>query len=260
VAGDASLRRAYIISASDVMDDITATFENDATLPNISSSISNYESLFPSVEPSRGPDLDEPRAANDLLPAAVKLQNFDHFGTTAAAGYQTVGSSCPSDYYAKVWDPIFSKNRVFYDEPWKERLRSMFSTDAYDEENSDDDEDDSDNDDNDDDNNDDNENDNKDDDDFGIFPRDSGDSGDFSIYQEVEMFCQDACLHNLESGADLAGQRRVAWLDDTSLYGVTSGRTRSECNRKYQIPLTATGLYRHLKVPVCRSWKFQLSL
>jgi hypothetical protein len=64
--------------------------------------------------------------------------------------------------------------------------------------------------------------------------------------EEIERYCQGASLDDLQSGAGSAGQRRAAWLDDRSCEGLPS----SSCVRKYENPLTATGLYRHLKIPV----------
>jgi hypothetical protein len=245
------------------MNDIRATFEHDATLPSMSKSMSNFKSFFPSAEGFRSTDLDEARAANGFTAAAVNSQNTDHLEATAAVGRKTVVSSRPWDYRAKEWDAIFSKNRSFQDEPWKERLRRrLIIMDEDDDDGDNGESDDSgDDDENSDDDNNDDDNDNDEDGkehDFGIFPRDFGDSGDFSVLQEVEKFCQDATLGNLEAGTDLAGRRRAAWLDDRSFYGGTNNRTRSRCNRKYEIPLTATGLYRQLKVPVCVNYHFHI--
>jgi hypothetical protein len=64
-----------------------------------------------------------------------------------------------------------------------------------------------------------------------------------SKVDEVEEFCNDAGIENLLLGRGVAGNSRVAWLDDRS-FGSNSGV------RRYQNPLTATLLYQFLKQPV----------
>lgn len=226
MAGDASLRRGYIIPASDVMDDIRATFEHDGTLPNISSSVFNYKPFFPSVEGFRVANFDDARVADDFVGAcSVKSQKMDHVGvgSTTSLGYQSDISSRPSNCNAKEWNSIFSKRRPNNAKSWRTSLGRM----------------------------------NEDDNDFNIFPQDFEDTVLSFKAQEIDEFLQGASLEDLQSGRGLAGLRRSAWLDDRSLFGATSSQTRSQCNREYESPLTATGLYRHLRAPVCIDNKFQ---
>jgi len=190
VAGDASLHRAYIISATDVMHDIRTRLGHDVTLPKIPTAITNRKAFPPKVE--------EANAVEDFVrTASVRSQNTGHC------------EGSPSKYFAKDWFPIFSKDRNFKQEgSWK---------DGY-----------------------------GDGDDFGIFPDDCDGAEPSFKLQEIEGFCRGASLDDLQSGAGLAGQRRAAWLDDR-------GRDREISRlgyRKYERPLTATELYRHLEAPV----------
>jgi hypothetical protein len=117
----------------------------------------------------------------------------------------------PSDCYAKEWDPAFLKDRNFKENESYVECKRGIDADG---------------------------------DDFGIFLQDSEDSVPSCEVREVEEFCQDARLDDLKSGMGATGQRRAAWLDDRSCASLTSGV------REYQNPLTATALYRLLKVPV----------
>jgi hypothetical protein len=121
----------------------------------------------------------------------------------------------PSDCYAKEWHPEFSKDRKFKeDESYIDRKRKI---DA-------------------------------DGDDFDIFLQDSEDSVPSCKVEEVLEFCRDVHLEDLKSGVGAAGagQQRAAWLDDRSCPGLAC----SSFVRRYENPLTATGLYRLLKVSV----------
>jgi len=119
----------------------------------------------------------------------------------------------PPNFEAKTWEPVFSKNRNFRENLRYVELRRLITSDS---------------------------------DDFGIFWKDTEDPAPLCTIEEVEEFCQDMRLDNLESVADTEGQPRRAWLDDRSFPRLTS----SECVRKYDNPLTATQLYQLLKTPV----------
>jgi hypothetical protein len=82
--------------------------------------------------------------------------------------------------------------------------------------------------------------------DLDVFLEDSESSVPSSQVEEVQEFCQGVRLEDLTSGVGTAGQRRAAWLDDRSFLN----RTNDQCVRKYDNPLTATALYRLLKVAV----------
>ncbi|KAH8588290.1 hypothetical protein B0O99DRAFT_693577 [Bisporella sp. PMI_857] len=118
----------------------------------------------------------------------------------------------PSDCYAKAWDPEFSEDRNFKEDKSYVECKMGINADG---------------------------------DDFGIFLRDSEDSVPSSKVGEVEEFVRGACLDDLKSGAGTAGQRRGAWLDDRS----TPCSTTTRCVREYERRLTATTLYRLLKLP-----------
>jgi hypothetical protein len=64
--------------------------------------------------------------------------------------------------------------------------------------------------------------------------------------EEVQKFCEGTCLNYLESGAGISGSQRGAWLDDRSCLTPEN----SQFVREYENPLTATGLYQILNVPV----------
>jgi hypothetical protein len=126
-------------------------------------------------------------------------------------------------YFSKEWIPVFSKDRRFKEDgSWKDI-------------DIDDDEVDGDN--------------------VGILlQEDEGSVPPFKT-QEIEEYCHGASLDDLESGAGCAGQRRGAWLDDRSCDGLPS----SLCVREYENLLTATGLYRFLKIPVRNEDRFHSS-
>jgi hypothetical protein len=62
----------------------------------------------------------------------------------------------------------------------------------------------------------------------------------------IEEFCRGESLGDLVSGIGTAGHRKAAWLDDR---GGSPDPTRSGHVRRYDNPMTATGLYRALKKP-----------
>jgi hypothetical protein len=113
-----------------------------------------------------------------------------------------------SKSFPKEWVPVFSKDRKFKEDgSWKDNVEVDGG------------------------------------DDIGILVQeDEGSVPSFKTL-EIEEYCEGATLDDLESGAGCAGQRRLAWLDDRSCDDPPS--TLSV--REYENPLTATGLYRHLK-------------
>ena len=66
------------------------------------------------------------------------------------------------------------------------------------------------------------------------------------IVREVVSLCRDYHLGNLENGKGEAGHRRAAWLDDR----ITPGPNTGKRTRKYQNPLTATGLFKFCREKV----------
>ncbi|KAF2175153.1 hypothetical protein K469DRAFT_611726 [Zopfia rhizophila CBS 207.26] len=82
------------------------------------------------------------------------------------------------------------------------------------------------------------------DDSIGLFLQDSESPVPSSVVEEVTEFCQEVSLRALKSGTGMVGERQAAWLDDRDFSGPeSSGRAR-----EYNSQLTATELYRHLKV------------
>lgn len=129
---------------------------------------------------------------------------------TAMSGER--GGGHPSNYYAKEWDPVFSRDRNFIEDRSYVDYKRGIDADG---------------------------------DEFGIFFQDSEDSVPSCKVEEVKEFCQAARLVDLKSRAGTAGQRRAAWLDDRSSDRLTSSRAR-----EYENLLTAAALYEHLKEPV----------
>ena len=77
-------------------------------------------------------------------------------------------------------------------------------------------------------------------DDLDIFFTDSRDTASPCEVDVLADFCQGLSLEDVKSGLSTpAGTRRAVWLDDRGQRGA----------RKYENPLTATGLYRALKIP-----------
>ncbi|KAF2489385.1 hypothetical protein BU16DRAFT_180672 [Lophium mytilinum] len=140
----------------------------------------------------------------------------------------------PGDFYAKEWDRRFSKDRI-------PREKSSF-VDAKRRANAVGDG-------------------------VAIFLRDSEGAVPSCKWRDVEKFCQDSCLDDIERGLGIAGMRRAAWIDDRSLIPqaniIHNNNTENvdrtavddvtEPNggtiRKCQNPLTATAVLRHLKEP-----------
>ncbi|PSS22711.1 hypothetical protein M430DRAFT_16661 [Amorphotheca resinae ATCC 22711] len=121
------------------------------------------------------------------------------------------GGGHPSNYYAKEWDPVFSRDRNFIEDRSYVDYKRGIDADG---------------------------------DEFGIFFQDSEDSVPSCKVEEVKEFCQAARLVDLKSRAGTAGQRRAAWLDDRS-----SARLMTSRAREYENLLTAAALYEHLKEP-----------
>jgi len=123
-------------------------------------------------------------------------------------------TSAPN-FFTKEWDPVFSTNRDYKREiPWVELKRHINATGE----------------------------------DVGIFLEDFEVSVPSCKAEEVKEFCKGAHLADLESANGTAGQRRGAWLDDMASSHVQL--SIDQAVRKYPNPLTATGLYRSLKLPV----------
>lgn len=78
-----------------------------------------------------------------------------------------------------------------------------------------------------------------------IFLQDSEDWMPSNMVEEIEEFCQNARLKELNLDVHTE-QRRAAWLDDRSF----QHRESSGCARRYGNALTATALYELLKKPV----------
>src|SRR2546423_5707022 len=82
-------------------------------------------------------------------------------------------------------------------------------------------------------------------DDLGIFFMDCGDAASRCEVEVLEEFCRGVSLGDVESGIGTAGHRRAVWLDDRGSPDLEG----SGDARKYENPLTATGLRRHWKRP-----------
>jgi len=126
-------------------------------------------------------------------------------------------SAYAHDWRAKTWDERFSEDRGFKESsPWIERKESLGAGD---------------------------------DEDITLVMRESLVTEQSYIYREVESYCRGARINDVETGHGKAGQRRAAWLDDT-----TFGRPNSsERGRVHENRLTATGLFKALKEKVCRT-------
>lgn len=110
---------------------------------------------------------------------------------------------------AKEWDPIFSKSRPpTVSESYVERKRSMRPKGRS----------------------------------IDLFLRDAEDSSALYYFDEVKELCHSVCSTALKSGRGEAGNKRAAWLDCRNSPNSNDGQTA----RKYQNPLTATSLRRHL--------------
>lgn len=81
---------------------------------------------------------------------------------------------------------------------------------------------------------------------IGIFLQDSPHSEASCRVEDVEEFCRGTRLEDLIEGFGKASQRRKAWLDDRS----GPGLTRSGRFREYPDTISATDLYRFLRVQV----------
>ncbi|OCK76055.1 hypothetical protein K432DRAFT_307225 [Lepidopterella palustris CBS 459.81] len=117
------------------------------------------------------------------------------------------------DFFAKEWDPEFSKDRKFKkDWSYVEYKRRDLNADG---------------------------------DGISIFLQEFEDSVPSCIVEDISEFCKDVRLDDIQIGATRAGtaiQRRAAWLDDRSLCVEKHG-----CVREYENPLTAIQLYQMLK-------------
>jgi hypothetical protein len=120
-----------------------------------------------------------------------------------------------SEFFGKAWDPVFSENRECNHESWVATKRCLEA----------------------------------DGDDIGIFLWDFEDTIPSSKAQEVGEYCKGMRLSDLEAGVGAAGQRRDAWLSDIASSHLH--RENPQSRREYENPLSATGLHRCLKEPVC---------
>ena len=115
--------------------------------------------------------------------------------------------------YTKEWNPLFSKEPRY--EERDSYLKSRIDVDA-------------------------------DGDELEIFLRDLEEPSPSTLVEEVQEFYKGTTILNIESEVENKCRRRGAWLNDWSCRHFTS----SECVRKYENPLTAAALYRHLDKPV----------
>lgn len=123
------------------------------------------------------------------------------------------------DWCAKTWNEEFSKDRGFKeDSPWIKKTESLGAAD---------------------------------DEDITLVMRESLVAEQSYIYREVEYYCQGARIEDVEIGHGEAGQRRAAWLDDTTICGANSGGR----GRVHENLLTATGLFNALKEKVCPRYR-----
>ena len=116
-----------------------------------------------------------------------------------------------SDLDVKVWDPVYSSNRTFFEEAtsYVERKRELNAVG----------------------------------DDINLFLRDSEDAIPSYEIEEVRGYCQDTGLDDLLSSTDTVAQRRTAWVDDRT-------ETNNGGVREYDNPLAAIALYQSLKALV----------
>jgi hypothetical protein len=63
----------------------------------------------------------------------------------------------------------------------------------------------------------------------------------------VQRFCKGVSLSDIEAGIGESGRRKAAWIDDRNSADLTGSGNGRLCENM----LTATGLLRHLKQPVC---------
>jgi hypothetical protein len=75
---------------------------------------------------------------------------------------------------------------------------------------------------------------------------DEGSSGPCEA-DAVQRFCKDVSLNDVEYGNGQAGNRRACWVDERNSTHLTGEGNVRFCKNM----LTATGLLRHLKQPVC---------
>lgn len=123
---------------------------------------------------------------------------------------------------SKRWDPVFSQDRDFKeDDRFMEKMKALFDSAGGPDED-------------------------KDRNDFAIFLWDDNSAGLFK-YKELENFTRGAQLKDLELCTGDAGHRLGAWIDDRTSASLDKA---SGVERKGQA-LTATGLWRHAKHPVC---------
>lgn len=238
VAGDASLHRAYIISANDVMLDLRTRFGHDAS---IKLSDANEECVA-GVGGSQTTNTDaEPTAFRNQLrdgnvlghKASLVSHSSNNLGHTTSINSNNTGraryatppqypeavstskNSLMLDLFSKEWNPEFSRKRhfdTFSRSSWVDRTRAIGA----------------------------------DGDGIRLFLEYCETSVPSSMAVEIEDFCDDTTLIDLQSGSGAAGRRRGAWLDDRS---ALSSTRRCEAT-DHQNPLTATALYRQLKKPV----------
>jgi hypothetical protein len=63
----------------------------------------------------------------------------------------------------------------------------------------------------------------------------------------VKRFCKDVSLNDIEVGIGESGRRKASWIDDRNSADLTGSGNARLCENM----LTATGLLRYLKQPVC---------
>jgi hypothetical protein len=63
----------------------------------------------------------------------------------------------------------------------------------------------------------------------------------------VQRFCKDVSLNDIEVGIGESGRRKASWIDDRNSVDLTGSGNARLCENM----LTATGLLRYLKQPVC---------
>jgi len=134
------------------------------------------------------------------------------------------GGDRQESYLAKRWSEEFSKNYRFEEDiPFVEKKRSEHDFEYND---------------------------------IEIFMRDHDDDDDDEdcAITDVKEFCGDVKLEILSAGDGIAGNRQAACLDDRSA-GPDDVLDRV---REYDQPLTATGLYRHLKEKVYKYPSYSL--
>jgi hypothetical protein len=63
----------------------------------------------------------------------------------------------------------------------------------------------------------------------------------------IQRFCKDVSLNDIEAGNGESGRRKASWIDDRNSADLIGSGNARLCENM----LTATGLLRHLKQPVC---------